>query len=142
MTCRMGRDKKHGQMTSSMKEIIIWVRNMEKAPLDGLTNHFIQVTLKITKLKVLEFINGVMEEDMKDNGLTTKCMVKVFLHGLMGGDTMVNTLKTKNKVKESFIGQMEGLTKEVGLMESNMALANTPHHRVKPEWVNGLMERE
>jgi hypothetical protein len=57
---------------------------------------------------------------LKENGLTIKCMEKGFLNGKMEENIKENTLKTKNRVMENSFGRTGGFTKETGKMVNNM----------------------
>lgn len=83
---------------------------------------------------------------MKVNGRIIKCMGKEPSLGLMVENMLVSILKIKNKVMESSFGLMEDLTKETGIMVSNMekefmlqvkALKNTENGK-KEKGLDGL----
>jgi hypothetical protein len=67
----------------------------------------------------MEYLLGLMEEDMKDN---------------------TSTIKKKDMV--TFIGLMEGNMRGVGKMENNMELVSIHLQVEKLNRVNGRMERD
>ncbi len=67
----------------------------------------------------MEYLLGLMEEDMKDN---------------------TSTIKKKDMV--TFIGLMEGNMRGVGKMENNMELVSIHPQVEKLNRVNGRMERD
>lgn len=114
-----------------MKVIIYWGRNMEQEHLNG---QIIQGILLILKLFILgtkdnskkiifmdmEFISGVMGENMLESGKLIRCMGKALLPGRMVESIQENIKWTRNMASESFIGQMTELTKENGNMVNIM----------------------
>ena len=107
-------------MVQSMKVIM----NMEKSMEPVLSNGPIAPNILVNFITIIYMergsILGVMEEDMKENGKTTKCMVKEHSLGLMVGNTLENTSMIKSKAMVSLFGLMEDHTKGIGLMENNM----------------------
>ncbi len=61
----------------------------------------------MVELKVKEYVNGKMEEDIKARGLITKSMGLASTHGQMEGDTKDSIKTTKNMEWELILGQME-----------------------------------
>jgi hypothetical protein len=69
-------------------------------------------------------------------------MVKEFTNGQTEGNMKDNILTIKNKDLEHTLGLMEENMKASGSMGSNMAMVSLLIHKVIPELVYGLMERE
>ena len=97
-----------------MKEITLWVKNMEQGSLLGQTNLSTQDNSKITTFMGKDFTFGMMEEGMKGSGRIIKWMVKVLLYGVMGGSTQGNTLKIKSMDRGNLVGPMEENIEEDG----------------------------
>ena len=110
----MEREKKCGQMGHFMKEITLWVKNMEQGSLLGQTNLSTQDNSKITTFMGKDYTFGMMEEGMKGSGRIIKWMVKVLLYGVMGGSTQGNTLKIKSMDRGNLVGPMEENIEEDG----------------------------
>jgi hypothetical protein len=64
-----------------------------------------------------------------------------FLHGLMVDDMKESTWMIKKKVKVSSIGPTAENTKEAGKMENNTASESTPQLVAKPNKENGKKEK-
>ena len=75
--------RKHGQMVQRTEESIIKVTNTVKAHTSGLTDPRTLVVGQKTKLTVLERTNGLMVENMKENGNKITCMEWGFIPGQM-----------------------------------------------------------
>jgi len=73
------------------------------------------------KNTVTEYSNGLMVQNIMENGVTTKCMDMENSTGLMAGFIKVITAMTRNMGKVSILGQMEECTKVGFQMENNMA---------------------
>ena len=67
------------------------------------------------------YTNGVMDENMKGNGFTTKCMGMEYIHIQMGGNMKVRMQMISVKVPVNFFGLMEDFMMESGKRESSMA---------------------
>ena len=70
-------------MAQVTRESITWGRNMERELSHGLIRVLSQVNFKITILMVMEFMNGQMEEFIKEIGKTIKWKDMEPLHGQM-----------------------------------------------------------
>jgi len=124
MICSMDWELNHGLINHNFKGLIIKERKMEKEPIHGLMGHFILEIGRITKFMELVNINGVMEENMKENGCLIISKGLESTLGPKAKDSKVTTLKTKNMGKVYISGQMAVNTTENGRMVNNMELGN------------------
>jgi hypothetical protein len=111
---------KHGLMGLAMRATMSTERSMEPVLSNGL---MVACTLEnsiIITFTGKEYIRGLMEGNMKENGETIKCMAEEPSNGLMEESTWENTLMIKSKAMVNSFGLMVALTREIGLMESNM----------------------
>ena len=83
--------KKYGSMAPNLMDILRQGKKMAMVNLLGQMVQAMLVILKITILRVMELINGMMKELIQVNGKKTRCMGKVYLIGKMGKYTRVNT---------------------------------------------------
>lgn len=79
---------------------------------------------------------------MKAIGKTIKCMEKVFLNGLMEESIKESMFKTKNMVLEEFNGLMEKYIKDNGNKECSMDKVNTKEEMGYGDKVIGKMGKE
>ena len=117
-------------------------KKMDMASLFGRIN---KATLEISKTIIfmeLAFINGAMEESLKEIGNIIKCMVEVNLNGKTVDNIMDNFLKTKNKALGNSYGQMAVNIMDSGWMENKMVWVNTILSTEKQSMGYGLMGRE
>lgn len=80
---------------------------MDKESFNGLISVLLKEILMKTILKVVENINGQMEEFITVNGLTIRWKGMVLLHGLMAESISVNIKTIKNTAKVLLNGLME-----------------------------------
>ena len=83
MTCKRATEKKFGLMDQFMKVTTNRDRRMGKAGFNGQTDLFFLEILLGTPSMGKDHILGLMDENIKENGKTTKCMVLESLFGLM-----------------------------------------------------------
>jgi hypothetical protein len=84
-----------------------------------------------------ESINGVMEDNIVDNGEIIKWKVEEFSHGQIIEDTKVNTMMIRKKAMVYSSGPTEEDMKESGRMASSMELECTQVLQASKEKVNG-----
>ena len=72
MICNMDMVQKCGQINLVLQDIILKDKNMGKVKDNFVTVQLMKVSENIMKLKVMEYINGLMENNMKDNGKIIK----------------------------------------------------------------------
>ena len=108
-----------GQTNQGIKEVMNTVRNMELVLLPGLMDLNTSVNLLTITSMAEGSIIGLIIDDMKVNGRTTRCMGKEHSLGLMVENTLENIVKTRKKVMVSSSGQTVDATEASGLMENN-----------------------
>lgn len=144
---------KHGLMVLAMKVTMWRERNTDRETSHGLmaaltVDNSQKITLMVMVINnhiygaLQVFINGLMEENTKENGKTTKWKVAESLPGPITGDMRENISMTKKRVKECSIGQMGGSTRESGKTENNMVPEYIHQQVERPERGNGQTERE
>lgn len=106
-----------------------------------MVHHMMENLMRII-LRVLDYIYGLMEEDIMDNGNLIKWMVKVNLHGQMVENIQENMFKIKNKDMVHLNGQMVKSIKEIGIMVHNMDQVPITALKDQSERVNGKKEKE
>jgi hypothetical protein len=91
---------------------------------------------------VVEFMNGLMEEGMMENGKITICMERVFIPGKMVGNMKVTILMIENMATEYIHGRMADNTLDNGRMESNTVRVLTDKQLDRKKEAIGKMEKE
>lgn len=133
---------KLGQMEQSTLEDTTRGGKMEEEPLYGLTDLNSMETLKTTNSKAEESTSGQMEGYTTESGTKGRCMERENILGGTGGVLKVNTIWTKRKDLGFTLGQTEESTREIGLMESSMALARTLIQEERLRKESGLVGSE
>jgi len=133
---------KHGQIPQNMKVIIKWVKKMVRVISYGVIHHHIKDNSMIIIFMGVEFINGLMKDNMMENGKIIKCMVEVYFYGMMVEDMRENILKIKNKDMEFSHGLIKDNTKDNGITENNTEREFILVQMEFQEEENGKMERE
>eukprot|EP00331_Platyophrya_macrostoma_P009000 CAMPEP_0176420270 /NCGR_PEP_ID=MMETSP0127-20121128/8514_1 /TAXON_ID=938130 /ORGANISM="Platyophrya macrostoma, Strain WH" /LENGTH=117 /DNA_ID=CAMNT_0017800849 /DNA_START=1 /DNA_END=356 /DNA_ORIENTATION=- len=87
------------KMTRDMKNITNKATNVVKDSLDANGANISEVLTR-TQFQDLEFILGLMEEDMKANGRKGECMDVEFMYALMGKRMMPNGVEGRQHGKE------------------------------------------
>jgi len=95
-------------------------KNKEKASLCGKIMLLTMENLIIIILKAKELITGMMEENIKDNGLIIKCTGLAYFHGQIIKNMKDTTIKIKKMAMEFLHGLMENNIKVIGKTENNM----------------------
>ena len=117
-------------------------KRMDKVNLHLQMDRYTKVTLKWMKFVEKEYINGVIEKNMKDFGKTTKCMVEVYWYGQMENNMKENFKMTKDMAWELSNGLMVVNMKEVGWEVNSMELVFTQIKPGRVEKENGMKEKE
>jgi hypothetical protein len=101
MTNNMGRELRHGLMEQFMMAFTKKARKMERAISSGEMGHSTRANSRTTILKDMEFISGMIRENLKVNGKIIKCMEEATLLGQMGVSIMEITqmIKSMDMVK-------------------------------------------
>lgn len=87
-----------GGSTEHLMKVHLWMEwNKDTGHLFGVITVDLMDNLKITVLKDLDIMFGLMEDNTKVFGKATKWTVKEFFYGQIKGNMKVNTLWTKNK---------------------------------------------
>jgi len=111
---------KYDPMAQSMRVTMKWAENKAKVILNGLMEVLMKVISIIIIFMVLEFMNGLMVEDIRESGETIRCMGRESLHG----QTEENMLEIILMIKSKDTGSLHGLTaeniKDFGKTGSNM----------------------
>lgn len=102
----------------------------------------IKENLKITILRVLAIIFGLMGVSIKVLGEIIKCMGEEYLFGQMAENMKENILMTKNKDLASLVGLMEDAIKDNGKTESKMEKGLTKIKRGFKRMVFGWMGKK
>lgn len=97
-----------------MKEITSKVKNMELVLSNGQTVLHILVNFITITFTGKEYILGLTEEFMKENGEQIRCMVKARSSGQMVASMSENTVKTKKEDTVNLFGLMVEYTVENG----------------------------
>lgn len=87
----------------------------------GLMDQNIKENLISTKFKATDIISGLMVDNTKVSGKITKCTAEESSPGSMAEDIKVNITWTKSKAEEYSLGQTVDRTKDSGEMENNRA---------------------
>lgn len=90
----------------------------------GLISPGMSVSGLKTKFMDMALTNGLMDEDMKDNGTKITCMGTEFTPGKMEDVMKVTMLKTESMVMASMYGLMDESTKANGKTVANMESAS------------------
>ncbi len=114
MINKKGTVVKHGRTDPNMKENFYKAKNMEKVchylknlikeNTIGAMARFIQETGMKTRYQVTGFINGWMEDALKENGSIIVCMGMGNILGLMGVDMLEDTYKIKKRERVNMFG--------------------------------------
>jgi hypothetical protein len=111
-------------MEVSTLEIIRWAKSTVKANIGGLMEVLMMAHGLITKLRVLEFILGLMEENIQEDGKTIICTAMVHTGGKMEENTRACMKMIKNTDLEFMSGPMVGNTKVIGLRGNSTVKAS------------------
>ena len=96
-----------GQMVPSTKATTSMARRKEKVSLPLLMAVSMKVSLNRTKSVDTENIHGLMENNMKESGVTTKCTAKAHSFGKTKRSTKDNLSTINVKVMELSAGLMD-----------------------------------
>ena len=97
MINKTGMVKRHGPMEQFTKVFIKMELNMEKAAFNGLTEQHIMVNSLTTTLRAKEYTFGLIRENMKEAGSIIKWMVQEYLYGQMVDHILGNIKMIKSK---------------------------------------------
>ena len=109
---------------------------------NGKMEHAIWAIFTIIIFTVLEFINGLIVEHMKEIEIITKCMEEEFLLGKMEENMRESIKMIKNMEKVPSNGLTEEATEDSGLMENNTVKAGIKEAKVMKDTENGLKAGE
>ena len=110
--------------------------------INGLMDQNIMENGLIIRLKDREYIPGLMDEDMMVNGKKIICMVTVFTLGPTEEGTKVNIKRTRNTDTARLPGLMREYTLDGGKMANNMVKAYTQTGKAKPVKESGMRVAE
>jgi hypothetical protein len=96
------------------------ISKKDKVEKNGQTVLSMKVSISEEKNTEMEYLSGLMEQNIMENGVIIKCMDMESSTGLMVEFIKVITAMTKNMDKVFTLGQMEECTKEDFQMENNM----------------------
>jgi hypothetical protein len=106
-------------MEVSTLETIRWVKSTARANIGGLMEVLMMGHGLITRLRDLELILGLMEENIQEDGKTIICTAMVLIGGKMEENTRVCMKMIKNTDLEFMSGLMVVNTKVIGLRENS-----------------------
>ena len=89
-----------------------------------------------------ELSNGLMVQNIMENGRTIKCMVKENSVGLMDVYIKVTIRTTRNMVKVFILGQMAECIKEDFIMVITWKRPISLNQRLRSIWYMGKREKE
>lgn len=115
---------RHGQIRLDMKAIMLMEGKKERANLHGQMALTLMESSWITIFMAKVSIIGVMVEDMREIGATTRCMAMEYSHGVMEESIKESMSMIKKKEKGDLNGQIIDNILVNGRMESNMATEN------------------
>lgn len=125
MICNMVRAFKYTQMVTNMKECLNKENEMDREHITLQKVKYIKVNGTMEKLKVLEYVLGLMVKNMKDIGKIIKKMDKELIIGLME-DNIKASIETIKSMEWGLInGLMVENIQENGKMIKDMEKDNT-----------------
>ena len=125
MTYRMALAEKHGSMDHYTRASTATAKSMVLDLTTGQTTQNILVSGTLTILVVSVFINGLMADVIKGNGLITIWKELVLTNGKRVGRTLENLSRIKNMDMEFINGPMVVSIKVIGKMDSSTVWAST-----------------
>mmetsp|Transcript_42672 Transcript_42672/g.30779 ORF Transcript_42672/g.30779 Transcript_42672/m.30779 type:complete len:211 (+) Transcript_42672:339-971(+) len=142
MTCNMERVKRSGKMDQAMKVHTKKDSNMDQVNTNGTTDLDMMVSGPIIKSTVMEFIFGLMADDMKDIGRIIIWMVAVYTPGKTDVATKVNIRTIRSTASVFTHGQTADSIMACGKTVNNMAKESIFFQQVYKDVVNGKMDIE
>ena len=141
-TDKMEMVLRHGLTVHDMKVNTDKVKSMVKVTLFGQMDLDTMENSLTTTFREQEFMSGLMADDSKGLGKTTKWTEKEFLTGQIKGGMQENIKTIKKKATVTSLGQTDDNIKAVGSMENSMEKEYTSHQQEKSEKDFGKMESE
>ena len=107
-------------MVVNMKDVIKKEKRTDRANTHGKMGATIRENGEITRLTAMEHMSGLMVDNIRASGSTTRCMEEVTTSGKMVVVMMVTICMTRNMVLELILGLMGESTLDSGLTASVM----------------------
>ena len=138
----MVKDVKHGQTAQNMKVSMMKAESMGQEHYILQMGPGIKVILTIMISKELEHIDGLMIEDMMENGFKIKCKELVKQCGQTVEFIKANILMIKKMGMVDLLGQISESMKDIGKMVNSMAQVYIFHPLEKRNMENGRTEED
>jgi hypothetical protein len=116
-------------------------RSMGRVLMRGPMGLDMKVSGPTTKLKVKEFITGLMVANSTEAGQKIRCTAVEFTPGLMAAVTKESMLKTRSRDLEFISGLTAKSTRDPGLTVSSTARVNSRTRKARAEWESGSMAK-